>query len=354
MEPTRFGPRSVAFLLRLQEELFGPLTRSHESSDAEARRIVLAALPETDRAIVAAAPIPDDPVPTQYESPENYSILTDVAGQILAALAEDATLPDPPLVGTLPVGWPTAILLRVPHSTDHLVVVDVQFTVFANLLAKACAQGLMSDPDDLSKEAWTRGLENPTHPGVQRYVELMTATLHEGPAGAPAYWPDAEWSGVASQLRTAIEVFVMAAPFAHLAMGHTEGAPVLSMSALHPTAESYDWDESHRAGAFLLQVAVAASVFDRQGFDKSLGYWAIDIFLRSIVLIEVLQAEARGVEAPSGTSGQEALALLRPVLVQAEGAESRSSAMLDRLSPIADAFLRQAALGIGGQAGGVH
>jgi hypothetical protein len=321
--------------------------------EAEATRLMLSAIPESDRGFYArAVDLAGVPVPTRFESPQGYAILAGLADDILTALAEDVALQHPPIIGSLPVGWPMALLLRVPNSTEHLAIVDDGFTTFANLLAKACAQGLMPDPNDDSEEAWKAGLAKATHPGVVRYVELVTVSLREGPAAAPAYWPDREWSDIATQLRTAIELFVVAAPFAQLAEGVPEKSPVFPLTSIHPKAESYELDESQRAITFMLRVGLMASVFDRHGYDKALGYWAIEMYLRTAVLMEALQAQLQGLEMRSGTLPQEELGWHRAFL--ACWKDTPSIAALDRFEPVADAFLAQAEFAMSGQACGVH
>jgi hypothetical protein len=350
-----FDKQSAAFLHLLQEDLFGLLAELRQAREAEATRLMLSAIRESDRGFYArAVDLAGVPVPTRFESPQGYAILTGLADDILAALAEDVTLPNPPLIGTLPLGWPTALLVRVPDSTAHLAIVDDKFTTFANLLAKACAQGLMPDPNDDSEEAWKAGLVSATHPGVARYVEFVTATLLAGPAAAPGYWPDRASSHISSQLRTAIELFVVAAPFAQLAEGVPEKSPVLPLTSIHLKGETYELTERQRAMTFMLQLGLMATVFDRRGYDKALGYWGIEMFLRTVALMETLQARLHGLEEPSGTLAQEELNRLQCIFAQWAKKHSGFRPALERFEPVTEAFLGQAALAVAGHVGGVH
>lgn len=331
----------MRFLYRLQQDLLGP-PDDQDAIDDEATRILLAGVPEPERDSAARNLTLDaGPVPTPYEWPQEYSILRELADDIVTAFAEDVILPHQPLVGTLPLGWPMALLLRVPHSSTHIVAVERTFTTFANLLAKACAQGLMPPPGIDTLDGWKAWLASGTHPGVNRYVELITATLQHSPSAAPPYWPDPEWSPIAVQLRTAIEVFVMSEPFVHLARLDREPSPVLPLVAVHPDAESYNWEEPQRAGAVALRVAITASVFDKYSYDKPLGYWGIHMFLITMVLIEWLQARRRGKPDPEGTFAQQELGWLRFVLEEA--GDSQAIALQERLQPVRDAFTNAAA-----------
>ena len=347
-------PQSVAFLTRLQEDLLGPEGRRDESIELESARLVFAGIPEDQQASARDAfRFPDGALPTPYENADSYAILSELTTLIVAALAEDRRLEDLPLVGTLPLGRPKALLLRVPDSAKHVVVVDSGATVFANLLAKACAQGLLPGPDG-SEDSWIAALAAPGHPGVLRYIELVTATLGSGPAAAPQYWPGAEWTELMIQLRTAIETFVVAEPLVHLALGNTATAERLPVPTVHPDAESYLWSEAQRVETFVMRIGVTAAVLETKGFDKPLGYWGIEMFLMTLVLIEHLQATRFGLEPPSNTYAVQELGWLQQVLEHAEGPESRSLAVMDRLQPVAEAFVGRAHLALGPLTGRVQ
>ena len=312
-----FDDDSVAFLSHVQRDLLGP-ARPYEAQ----RR---------------AGDV--TPVPTPYESSDNYSILAEVSRNIVAALRQHLEFPDPPLVGTLPLGEPLALLVAVPDSSRHLVIVDIELAVFANLLAKAAAQGLLPAPDG-TVESWTKALGDSSHPAVKRYLELMIATLMSRPAAAPQYLPDGYWEGLALELRTGIEVFVLSEPIVHLAMGHAEGARPVTVADIHQDVESYVFTAEQRAEAFAMRLRVMAAVFEQGGLpNKALGYWAIELFLFSMVLLEAVEA-ARFGRRPGPSQHAEEMAWLRAVVGQMEGPESRSIAMLERLAPLKDAFAR--------------
>ena len=339
-------PQSVAFLTRLQEAVLGREGKRDEATELEAARIVLAGVPEEQRASARDSfRFAEGALPTPYENPDNYPILTDLAALILAALQDDRRVDEAPLVGTLPLGWPIAILLRVPDSGKHIALVDAGATVFANLLAKACAQGLIPTEDG-SEESWIAALAGQQHPAVERYVELVTASLGDGPAAAPQYWPDDEWSGLMTQLRTAIETFILADPLVHLSLGHAASAERLQLSNGDPDSESYRWSEAQRVETFVMRLGATASVLQAKGFDRTLGYWAIEMFLLTLVLLEHLQAVRRGSPPPTNTHAVQELGWLRQVLEHAEGPESHSIAILDRLQPVAEAFVEKAHLAL--------
>jgi hypothetical protein len=351
-----FDPEIVAFLQILQDDLLGP-AKNKDMIGSEAARVLLASVSEDERSATiheldsgAAAE-----VPTPHESPHGYSILSELAAAIVEALSEDVVLPDPPLLGTLPLGWPTALLLRVPDSTKHLAVVDVEFTTFANLLAKACAQALLPDPDDPSEEAWQEWLKSSSHPGVQRYIEMMIATMNSRPAAAPPYLPPANLGHMVSQLLMAIEVFVVSEPFVYLAVGDRQVASPVTLATIHPRAASYLWPEAQRARCFMMRLAVTASVFDRQQYpDKAIAYWAIQMLLFTLALIQELQAVRSGAEVEGPSWAEQELGWLEVALEHSEGENSRSIALLNRLAPIRAAFAEKVRLALMDPESGVH
>ena len=339
-----FDPGAVAFLTRIQSDRLGPRARAdrrREEAEDDIPDALRGLLTEQDRLSPFEILFGSEKgLPTPYESFHNYSLLSDLALSITVALRNYRDLDEVPMIGTLPIGAPLSFLLRVPDSASHIVLVDTQFAVFANLLAKACAQALLP-PRDMREESWTTGLSGANHPAVVRYVELMTATLGNGPATAPGYLADSYWQSLAGQLRTAIEVFVLAEPIAHLAMGHVRSAPPTPLPAVHWDAETYAWTRRQQAECFVMRLRLMGAVFDiTDRPDKRLGYWAIEMFLFSLALLQTIAARARGDRAPVASRAAEQMAWLRDVLQRVEGEQSRSIALLDRLTPIRGAFAR--------------
>jgi hypothetical protein len=108
-----FDPSSAAFLESLQRDLLG--AEPPKEHQAEVARILLPQIPEAEREVVLAAlDQARMPVPTPFEMPPHYAVLNGLADDILAALAEDVEVREPPLLGSLPVGWSEPVLLRVP------------------------------------------------------------------------------------------------------------------------------------------------------------------------------------------------------------------------------------------------
>jgi hypothetical protein len=349
-----FDPQSVAFLRLLQDDVLGPPREDREAVNAEAARRVLAALPEDTREAAAAAAFSGAQPPTPHEWPQAYSILAELADEVVHALAEDVILTDPPLVGTLPLRFQTALLLRVPDSTKHLAIVDTEFTTFANLLAKACALALIPS-DDGSEETWEAELKGSAHPAVQRYVELMSATLFKTPSAAPQYIPPTELYWMVNQLVTAIEVFVLSEPFVHMAIGNAGTASPVTVATLHPQAQSYLWTESDRFRCFAMRLMVTASVFDTRGYpDKAIGYWAIQMFLFTLALIHEVHAPPEQAETAESSWIDQELGWLPEVLQHLEGENSRAVALFNRLTPIRVAFAEQLHLALTEPRSGLH
>ena len=336
-----FDPASVEFLTRLQAERLGP---RGEAGGMDADRIAESLgglLTDGDRQSAFEILFGSETaLPTPYESFHNYSLLSDLALAVTVGVRRFRDIDEVPMVGTLPIGAPLSFLLRVPDSPKHIVLVDTQFAVFANLLAKACAQALLP-ARDMSRNSWAGALGMPGHPAVDRYVELMLATLGGGPATAPSYLPDSYWQSLAGELRTAIEVFVLAEPIAHIAMGHVHAAPPTPLAAIHREAETYAWTRRQQAECFVMRLRVMEAVFELTGRpSKRLGYWAIEMFLFSLALLQTIAARRRGLRTRGGSRPAEEMAWLRDVLRRMNGEHSRALELIERLAPVRSAFTR--------------
>lgn len=336
-----FDPASVEFLTRLQADRLGPRGAGGSGEADRIAESLAGLLTEGDHPSAFEILFGSDAtLPTPYESFHNYSLLSDLALAITVAMRKFRDIDEVPMVGTLPIGAPLSFLLRVPDSHNHIVLIDTQFAVFANMLAKASAQALLP-ARDMSRNSWAGALGMPGHPGVDRYVELMLATLGDGPATAPSYLADSYWQSLAGELRTAIEVFVLAEPIAHLAMGHADTASPSRLDAIHSEAETYAWSRRQQAECFVMRLRVMEAVFDLTGRpNKRLGYWAVEIFLFSLALLQTIAARRRGSRKPAASRAVEQMAWMREVLRRMEGERSRSLTLLERLAPIKSAFAR--------------
>jgi len=336
-----FDPASVDFLTRLQAERLGPRGGAGITEPDRIADSLGGLLTEEDRQSTFEILFGSETsLPTPYESFHNYSLLSDLALAITVALRKFRDIDEVPMVGTLPIGAPLAFLLRVPDSAGHIVLVDTQFAVFANLLAKACAQALLPSRE-MTKDSWTTALDGLEHPAALRYVELMTAALGDGPATAPNYLADSYWQSLAGELRTAIEVFVLAEPIAHLAMRHVDSAPPAPLHAVHRDAETYAWSRRQQAECFVMRMRLMEAVFEITGRpNKRLGYWAIELFLFSLALLQTIAARHRGETRRAASRPAEQMAWMRDVLRRMEGEQSGSAALLERLAPIKLAFAR--------------
>jgi hypothetical protein len=90
-----------------------------------------------------------------------------------------------------------------------------------------------------------------------------------------------------------------------------------------------------------MRLRLMGAVFDiTDRPDKRLGYWAIEMFLFSLALLQTIAARARGDRDRVASKAAEQMAWLRDVLRRVEGEQSRSIALLDRLGPIRSALAR--------------
>jgi hypothetical protein len=90
-----------------------------------------------------------------------------------------------------------------------------------------------------------------------------------------------------------------------------------------------------------MRLRVMEAVFEMTGRpNKRLGYWAIELFLFSLALLQQIAATHRGETRHVAARPAEHMAWMREVLRRMEGEYSRSTALLERLSPIRLAFAR--------------
>jgi hypothetical protein len=233
-------------------------------------------------------------------------------------------------------------LVNVPDSLRDIAIVDVQFTTFANLLAKACAQALMPPRPNASAEEWRASLNSGEHPGVQRFLELMLATMTRTPSAAPAYLPADEWSGLAAFLRTAIEVFVLADPFVHVALGHSAGADLVDLTTVHPEMRSYLFSQAQRTRCLFLRVALTAGVLKRHGYqDTALAYWGLDMFLFTIALLQGAQSLRRGDDPEEDTWAEQERKWLVQLVEHPDGPGPRTARSFGDLAPVQEIFAKQ-------------
>ena len=230
--------------------------------------------------------------------------LTEAVEEILPFVLEPDAIDEAPLIGAFPLGSLGADLVPVPESDRCVVLVERQFPVLAQLVAKALVAALPTREDGerlhlhLEDETWEATL-TAGHPAVQRFVEAMVATQRQGPGSAPVYVGDPELQPVVDTVRQVIEWFEVAQPYAHVAAGHHTTASRRPWLESLGSYERFAWtdDQDHEAVA---RASMAVLNRARQAFgDVRMAAWALDAWLTMKMLI------AAGVAVVQG-QGQEA------------------------------------------------
>jgi hypothetical protein len=266
--------------------------------------------------------------------------------QILPFVLEAEAIEDAPLAAALTLGRPEAKLIPVPESNRSVVVVERELPTLANLVAKALAAALPTREDGerlqlhLDDETWEATLSS-GHPAVQRFVEAMVATQHEGPASAQVYDGDPELEPVVSTVRQVIEWFEVAQPYAHVAAGHHDVAARQPWLESLGSFEQFEWtaEQDHEAVA---RASMAVLNRARQAFgDVRMAAWALDAWMTTQMLVAggaaVVQALGQDVFDTLISIHAERRALYRAILEQDE--ELRPSlALVALLEPMMAQF----------------
>ena len=113
------------------------------------------------------------------------------------------------------------------------------------------------------------------------------------------------------------------------------------LHAVHRDAETYVWSRRQQAECFVMRLRLMEAVFEITGrSNKRLGYWAIELFLFSLALLQTIAARHRGETHRVASRPAEQMAWMRDVLRRMEGEQSASNALLERLATVKLSFAR--------------
>jgi hypothetical protein len=233
-------------------------------------------------------------MPTKYEEPSGYHLMTNLARQVEDAASElGHPLPIRPQLGTLPTQNVNAMAVRVPDSDEYLILFESELFTFALLLSKVVARAIpfkgsesgmlnfSTEGEDIEKSI----AENPEI--TRRFREVVLAYLIKGrPSAAPAYLPEEPYGTLAAILRQSMELFIMAHEYAHIISGHlseSKTAPI-DVGGQHGDEVIRSWQQELEADAQGLELMVRA--MQKRNHDLALSYWGADLFFSCIEVVE--------------------------------------------------------------------
>ena len=254
---------------------------------------------------VRAFPVAAVNLPTPYEDPFAYSMMTAMAKDIEEAAVKvfNHEVRNRPLMGTLPLGKATASAIRVPFTDELIIVFHEGLFTFVNLLVKVVAAAI---PSDGSVEPATfyyahdqvdrRIEDNPVI--LERFIDVLKSYLIEGRPHARGQYvlaqPNRTWCEILLQ---SAELFVLGHEYGHIIKGHFDQqgfqTPPAGSAPMAEILLSYAQEfEADEMGAIL-----AAMAMKQRRFDLACGYCGADFFCTAAdIVMRALGVLQRGTE----------------------------------------------------------
>ena len=231
--------------------------------------------------------------PTPFEEVWTYKVMMDLAAQLKevapTVLPAVKTIP---LFGTLRSGELNAMAIKVPESSEHIIVFQDGLFGFANLLTKAIAASL---PDTTLRSgdvkfSWKprqikKGWATNDEP-LRRLDEFLSAYIIGGhPHAAQQYFLDHRHTVLGQILLEGFELFIFGHEFGHVFAGHLDSALDAPdhLGAKPVERLSPSWKMEFEAD--YVGFALAMSAMGRKKFDPATSYAGIDLFFSSLELV---------------------------------------------------------------------
>jgi hypothetical protein len=198
-----------------------------------------------------------------------------------------------PVVGTLWTSQVNARTIRVPNTSEYVVVFDGELFPFALLLSKAVGRALLitdpkggnfsGKPEDVAR----RADDDPSVVG--RFFDVVSAYAMYGyPSLAEQYHVEPVYEYIANILRESMEMFVLSHEYGHVVAKHLEDAPV-GVAAVVPGVEAtfieYAWIQEFAADYIGVALLLSAQV-KRSGVDFALAYMGAELFFSAMDVVD--------------------------------------------------------------------
>ena len=293
------------FIENLQRRVYSYFDMEHKLSEEDKRKIENKVLEEILQKITPFTP-PEKigeireyvkdlvskmkmEVPTRFENPMNYLIISNLKTQIEEA-AKDLSVPIPTelVVGTLPTGRVNAMTINVPSSDDFVVLFESELFTFANLLSKVVVKAMPFTGIKNGMLTFSTDLDRPLDSDVlRRFQEVIFAYLLLGrPSAAPPYIIEGPYIFLAGYLRDSMELFVLGHEYGHIIKRHFSTGQKTSffLGGEEVNEIVYNWQQELEADALGMQLMLHAML--KRGMDLSLSFWGADFFFSCIDIVE--------------------------------------------------------------------
>ena len=234
-------------------------------------------------------------MPTRFENPDYYSLITSIASEVEESLElVGRSLHHSPLFGTLPSGRVNGIAVSVPDTPHRLVILEDGLFGFTNLMCKAVASAFPdTEPHQDGKLGFSAD-ENDVmaclaaNPEVtNRFFEALVAYVVMGhPHKAPPYVARRNAMHLGAVLRESMQLFVIGHEYGHIVSGHLDGGKVSKQMVADGKMNivATNWMQEIEADAIGLEVL--GNVRMRQGYDLPLSLWGADAFFGCVDVVE--------------------------------------------------------------------
>lgn len=247
-------------------------------------------------------------VPTKFENPAWYAVLTDFAGSIEKALAAQLERSQiKPLFGTVPTGRVNGFAARVPNTRYRVILLEDGLFGFANLMCKAIAMAFPEKPGEqggrVSVSTDRREIETVLRTNKEipaRFFDALASYLVEGhPNMAEPYTAPRTAMITADCLRNSMEAFVVAHEYGHLVAGHLDDAADQRKAVADLDVDAISTNHRQEFEADFIGLHAMLSVMNERGYDLSLSFWGADAFFGCIDVVEkAVSVLAYGEERP--------------------------------------------------------
>jgi hypothetical protein len=240
---------------------------------------------------------------TRYEDPLWFALMTGLSDELERAAARLGMRLGPrPVFGTLGLGQFNALAIRVPDTSEHVIVFQRGVFGFINLITKALAASLPPQLEadgrkvsfDVGIDAVRDHLGRDAEP-IQRFGDFLFMYLVAGdPHAAEQYVLHGPALALANIWRNCGELFILGHERGHIAAGHFDAAADVQRTLGTSTVGEVPlaWAQEHQADYYGMVLALVAS--GEQGAPPHISYAGISLIFGTMALVE------RGIAALTG------------------------------------------------------
>lgn len=232
--------------------------------------------------------------PSPYEDPTWFAVVDQLFEELLLSAAEmKLTLNRVPLIGTLATGRVNGIAVAIEGVDTRVVLLEQGLFGFANLMCKAVASALpLTVHEDrlsfeLGKQGVSERLLRDEEPVARFFDALASYVVHGNPHSAQAYAPPPHVDALASNLRHAMELFILGHEVGHVVSGHLDGS---TRKAALPAGQSADtvltdWQQEFEADFIGMHLMIRTMIRERK-LDLALSYCGAHLFFGLVGMVE--------------------------------------------------------------------